>query len=149
MWLFRRSAQVDLLWDPAASAATKQARILSWPLPPLCMCMCMCIGVHPWENRTLSSVLHDRFWLEVHAGCPRSVFSEHSCSSMFKERVSSCTTCYRQREEQRSAVALEAWSQKLAWSTSRLDASVWLEAVGARALASQEHTRFEMSLDLM
>lgn len=28
VWLFRRSAQVDLLWDPEASAATKQARIM-------------------------------------------------------------------------------------------------------------------------
>lgn len=33
VWMFRRTAQVDLVWDPQASAATKQASMLLLPLP--------------------------------------------------------------------------------------------------------------------
>lgn len=49
----------------------------------------------------------------------------------------------QQREEQRSTAALETWSRGLARAAARLDASVWLEEVGARALASHEHARFD------
>eukprot|EP00752_Nemacystus_decipiens_P008396 g7506.t1 len=51
-----------------------------------------------------------------------------------------------EREEQRSTVALEAWNGELACATRRLDASMWLEAAGARALASQEHARWRQGV---
>lgn len=47
-----------------------------------------------------------------------------------------------QQEEQRSTAAREAWGRRHAWATGQLDSSIWLEAVGARALASEENSRF-------
>lgn len=46
-----------------------------------------------------------------------------------------------QREEQRAAAAVETWSRENESVTSKLVASVWLEACGARAVASEEHVR--------
>ncbi|CAM9218663.1 unnamed protein product, partial [Hapterophycus canaliculatus] len=70
--LFRRSSQVDLLWDPVASTSIKEAR----------------------------------------------------------------------EEDSRATNALENWSKGYACATAKLDASIWLEAVGAPAFASEEHARW-------
>ncbi|CAM9181300.1 unnamed protein product, partial [Scytosiphon promiscuus] len=74
--LYRRSSQVDLLWDPAATISVKKAR-------------------------------------------------REIC-----------------REEERATAAWETWSKADAFAGSRLDASIWLNAVGARAFTSEEHARW-------
>eukprot|EP00903_Cladosiphon_okamuranus_P015742 g14530.t1 len=51
-----------------------------------------------------------------------------------------------EREDKRATAALEAWSRGLACATGRFDASFWLEAMGARALASQEHARWKQGV---
>ncbi|CAM9885497.1 unnamed protein product [Ectocarpus sp. 4 AP-2014] len=48
----------------------------------------------------------------------------------------------KEREEQRANTVLEAWRKGHLAATSQLDASIWLEAVGARALASEESARW-------
>ncbi|CAB1117471.1 unnamed protein product [Ectocarpus sp. CCAP 1310/34] len=48
----------------------------------------------------------------------------------------------KEREEQRANTILEAWRKGHLAATSQLDASLWLEAVGARALASEESARW-------
>ncbi|CAM9328736.1 unnamed protein product, partial [Ectocarpus sp. 8 AP-2014] len=55
----------------------------------------------------------------------------------------------KEREEQRANAVLEAWRKGHLAATSQLDASVWLEAVGARALASEESARWKRGVTEM
>ncbi|CAN0412492.1 unnamed protein product, partial [Ectocarpus sp. 12 AP-2014] len=53
------------------------------------------------------------------------------------------------REEQRANTVLEVWRKGHLATTSQLDASIWLEAVGARALASEESARWKREVKEM
>ncbi|CAM9282717.1 unnamed protein product [Ectocarpus sp. 12 AP-2014] len=55
----------------------------------------------------------------------------------------------KEREEQRANTVLEAWRKGHLAATSQLDASIWLEAVGARALASEESARWKRGVTEM
>ncbi len=55
----------------------------------------------------------------------------------------------QQQEEQRSTAAREAWGRRHAWAVGQLDSSIWLEAVGARALASEENSRSPLNLAML
>jgi len=62
--------------------------------------------------------------------------------------ISTTISVCRQQEEQRSMAAREAWGRRHTWARGQLESSIWLEAVGARALSSEENSRFACNLAL-